>query len=252
MDTPFRIYTRQVSYLQAVCACLRHATPKEKQAVAQELQDHLDDHAAALVEAGWDPEQAQAHALEAMGEAQEVGQALDREFPLRWWMLSRVAGCVLLIALLLAVSWLREPVMDLYFYHQAKQDPLSFDWHREELPTLTPLDLQAALPGGTTLSVYAMGVTENDTGSYDAYVCAVSYSEDPFQFPSDAAQYLTFSASGETIFSYSPTSDTQGCRCFTLYRLPELSWGVVPTAQLARNGTHITWEIPLPWQEVSP
>ena len=80
------------------------------------------------------------------GEAQEVGQALDREFPLRWWMLSRVAGCVLLIALLLAVSWLREPVMDLYFYHQAKQDPLSFDWHREELPALTPLDLQAALP----------------------------------------------------------------------------------------------------------
>ena len=41
-------------YTNAVCACLRHATPKEKQAVAQELQDHLDDHAAALVEAGWD------------------------------------------------------------------------------------------------------------------------------------------------------------------------------------------------------
>ena len=50
-------------YTNAVCACLRHATAKEKQAVAQELQDHLDDHAAALVEAGWDPEQAQAHAL---------------------------------------------------------------------------------------------------------------------------------------------------------------------------------------------
>lgn len=115
--TPYRDYT------QAVCSCLRHATAEEKQAVAQELQDHLADHADALVEAGWDPEQAQAHALEAMGAAQEVGQALDREFPLRWWMLFRVAGCVLLIALLLAVSWLREPVMDLYFYHQAKQDP---------------------------------------------------------------------------------------------------------------------------------
>ena len=39
MDPPFRVYTRQVSYVQAVCACLRHATPKEKDAVAQELQD---------------------------------------------------------------------------------------------------------------------------------------------------------------------------------------------------------------------
>ena len=84
MDPPFRVYTRQVSYVQAVCACLRHATPKEKDAVAQELQDHLADHADALVEAGWDPEEAQAHALDAMGEAKEVGRALDREFPLRW------------------------------------------------------------------------------------------------------------------------------------------------------------------------
>ena len=75
MDPPFRIYTRQVSYVKAVCACLRHATPKEKQAVAQELQDHLADHADALAEAGWDPEEAQAHALAAMGEAQEVGRA---------------------------------------------------------------------------------------------------------------------------------------------------------------------------------
>ena len=40
-------------YTRAVCACLRHATPKEKQAVAQELQDHLADHADALAEAGW-------------------------------------------------------------------------------------------------------------------------------------------------------------------------------------------------------
>lgn len=66
--TPYRDYT------QTVCACLRHATAEEKQAVAQELQDHLADHADALAEAGWDPEEAQAHALAAMGEAQVVGQ----------------------------------------------------------------------------------------------------------------------------------------------------------------------------------
>ena len=59
--------------------------PKEKDAVAQELQDHLADHADALVEAGWDPEEAQAHALAAMGEAKEVGRALDREFPFGGW-----------------------------------------------------------------------------------------------------------------------------------------------------------------------
>ena len=33
--TPYRDYTR------AVCACLRHATAKEKQAVARELQERI-------------------------------------------------------------------------------------------------------------------------------------------------------------------------------------------------------------------
>ena len=93
--TPYRDYT------QAVCSCLRHATAEEKQAVAQELQDHLADHADALVEAGWDPEEAQAHALDAMGEAKEVGQALDQTFPRRWLVLSRVN---LVLAILVATD----------------------------------------------------------------------------------------------------------------------------------------------------
>lgn len=58
------------------------------------------DHADALVEAGWDPEEAQAHALDAMGEAKEVGQALDQTFPRRWLVLSRVN---LVLAILVAL-----------------------------------------------------------------------------------------------------------------------------------------------------
>ena len=85
MDPPFRVYTRQVSYVQAVCACLRHATPKEKDAVAQELQDHLADHADALVEAGWDPEEAQAHALDAMGRPKRWGGLWTGNFPFGGW-----------------------------------------------------------------------------------------------------------------------------------------------------------------------
>ena len=46
-----------------------------------ELECHLQDHAEALEAAGHPPEQAQARALAAMGDPQEVGSALDREFP---------------------------------------------------------------------------------------------------------------------------------------------------------------------------
>ena len=143
MDPPFRVYTRQVSYVQAVCACLRHATPKEKDAVAQELQDHLADHADALVEAGWDPEEAQAHALDAMGEAKEVGRALDREFPLRWLVLSRLSLAALVLAITVALPFLFPAVAGAAGSLQARWDPAAYAAaHFEEPLPLVPMDVQ--------------------------------------------------------------------------------------------------------------
>ena len=78
------------AYGEAVCAFLSHATRREKAAVRQELMDHLTDHTQALLDAGCPPEAAETRALAAMGEAKEVGQALDQTFPRRWLVLSRV------------------------------------------------------------------------------------------------------------------------------------------------------------------
>lgn len=246
MDPRFRQYS------ETVAACLRNASSKERKAVRQELEDHLQDHADALEAAGYPPEQAQAHALEAMGDPKQVGEALSAAFPLRWWVLSRVAGCVAAIALLLILSWLPEPIADLYHYHQAKNDPLSFQWNQDVPLQLVPLDLREALPGGGTLSIYAAGLVGNDNGTYDAYVYTVSYSGGPFQFPNDASQWLTFTAGDAPLSYYSPMSDTQSCRTFTLYQLRELAWGTIPTVHFTRNGNQFSAELSLPWQEVIP
>lgn len=239
-------------YSETVAARLRYASPKERKAVRQELEDHLQDHAEALEAAGYPPEQAQAHALAAMGDPKQVGEELSAAFPLRWWVLSRVAGCVALITLLLILFWLPEPISNLYHYHQAKYDPLSFQWNQDVPPQLVPLDLQEVLPGGGTLSIYAAGLVGNDDGTYDAYVYTVSYSGGPFQFPNDASQWLTFTAGDDPLSYYSPMSDTQSCRTFTLYQLRELPWGTIPTVHFTRNGNQFAAELPLPWQEVIP
>lgn len=246
MDPRFRQYS------ETVAACLHNASPKERKAVRQELEDHLQDHAEALEAAGYPPEQAQAHALEAMGDPKQVGEELSAAFPLRWWVLSRVAGCVAVIALLLVLFWLPEPIADLYHYHQAKNDPLSFQWSQNMQPKLMPLDLKETLPGGGTLSIYAAGLVENSDGTYEAYVYAVSYSGGPFQFPNDASRHLTFAADEQSLSYYTPMSDTKSCRTFTLYRLRELSWGTIPTVCFTRNGNQFAAELPLPWQEVIP
>lgn len=240
------------SYCQAVVRCLRHATAKERREVGWELQCHLQDHAEALEEAGYPPEQAQAHALEAMGDPKQVGEELSAAFPLRWWVLTRVAGCVAVIALLLVLFWLPEPIADLYHYYQAKNDPLSFQWSQDMQPKLAPLDLKETLPGGGTLSIYAAGLVRNNDGTYEAYVYAVSYSGGPFQFPNDASRQLTFTAGDQPFSYYIPMSDTKSCRTFTLYRLRDLSWGTVPTVHFTRNGNQFSAELPLPWQEVNP
>lgn len=73
------------AYGEAVCAFLSHATRREKAAVRQELMDHLTDHTQALLDAGCPPEAAETRALAAMGEAQEVGQALNQAFPGGGW-----------------------------------------------------------------------------------------------------------------------------------------------------------------------
>ena len=79
------------AYGDRVCQFVRHATKKEKAAIHKELTDHIADHTQALMDAGHPPEAAQALALEAMGEPDKVGKALDREYPLRWLVLSRLA-----------------------------------------------------------------------------------------------------------------------------------------------------------------
>ena len=127
------------------------STPKQRllgEALAQELQDHLADHADALVEAGWDPEEAQAHALAAMGEAQEVGRALNRAFPLRWLILSRV----LLVLAVLAAIILGCLACDLLMTHDPTYldlaGPVGAGGHRPPAPHPRPAGQRLEQPSG--------------------------------------------------------------------------------------------------------
>ncbi len=64
------------SYLAKVEACLGDLPPNTRQAVMEELRDHLEDRAAALRAAGLGKETSMSEAIERFGEAGEVGAAL--------------------------------------------------------------------------------------------------------------------------------------------------------------------------------
>lgn len=79
----------------------------DHKAIAQELQAHYEDHKQALLDLGYDEETAAQRSLEAMGDAQEVGAALNRVHSY-WlgllWQASRVL-VVLALALVLVGLW---------------------------------------------------------------------------------------------------------------------------------------------------
>ena len=67
------------TFCEAVCAQVKHATEDEKLEIAQELSDHLTDHAAALMEIGRSEDEAVTAAIAAMGDAEEIGKKLNKE-----------------------------------------------------------------------------------------------------------------------------------------------------------------------------
>ena len=91
-------------YGNAVCTFVRHATAKEKEAIRKELADHMEDHALALMDGGYPEDHATRVALASMGDPETVGRELDKAYPLRWLVLSRLALLPLIWILALPFS----------------------------------------------------------------------------------------------------------------------------------------------------
>ena len=239
-------------YTNAVCACLRHATAKEKQAVAQELQDHLDDHAAALVEAGWDPEQAQAHALEAMGEAQEVGQALDREFPLRWLVLSLVLLVLAVLAAIVLLLPIPGRLVSAWNSLAARADPSHlYPPTQDSSVSAYPLDVHFSLPNGDQIALYAVTLTEAWNGTYTAQIYGLRYHQNPFRKPNSNNVTYTLGDIDASINFASRTTSVRPGVTFWSDSIGPLHPGDTLTAHVSLIQQEISVPVLFPWEEVT-
>ena len=91
------------TWVDAVCEQVRFWP--DRKAIARELRVHYDDHVRDLLRLGRPRELAEERALEAMGNAQEVGWALDRVHkPWLGWLWEASRALVLLLAVLVVVT----------------------------------------------------------------------------------------------------------------------------------------------------
>jgi len=96
--------------VDAVCECVRFRP--DWKAIAKELRGHYEDRCQELLDLGCPPEPAEQRALEAMGNAQEVGHALDEVHkPWLGWLweasrwLARALAVLALVTLFHTIGW---------------------------------------------------------------------------------------------------------------------------------------------------
>ena len=89
-------------YTERVLAAMHRVTASERDAICAELDGHIEDRIEALLELGYEPELAEERAMARMGDPEEVGRELDKQYPLFWLIAERVLKtlvCVLALVL---------------------------------------------------------------------------------------------------------------------------------------------------------
>ncbi|MBP3509242.1 permease prefix domain 1-containing protein [Oscillibacter sp.] len=92
------------TYVEQVLANLRRVTPDERAAIRDEIDGHIEDHICDLIELGYDEKLAEERAMSFMGDPAEVGRELDKQYPLRWLVLGRVAVVLTVVLCIQALT----------------------------------------------------------------------------------------------------------------------------------------------------
>lgn len=236
------------SYCKQVCSVLKKATQKEKTALSEELLDHMESHAEALIELGWDPEEARTYAIQAMGDAETVGRQYDEKLSSFWlW-----CGCVARIVLILLMGWiLTFPVwgkgINVYYNLEARLEAARYtiSAQREENPSMwRPLDVEIPLEHDVLRFYCGELIYNEDRELYSVGIRGVSYAKNPFRLAGPWLGYVE-------IEGFRSTGGGSSGACQSRNWWGQVQMGqeyVVLTIKRESTGTDIRVEVPLPWE----
>lgn len=158
------------TYLEQVLANLHRLTPEERTAVREEIDGHIEDRVCDLRELGYDEALAEERAMSFMGDPEEVGREMDKQYPLRWLVLGR-------IALVVSVLLIAQAVLGIgMFFHLASSlearwtaavETVDFGSGYESRHT----DIRMRI-GDDVLRIYAVGVGKGKGERVQLAMCA--------------------------------------------------------------------------------
>ena len=237
-------------YCDQVCAALKKATRKEKASLTQELTAHMEDHVEALVELGWDPQEAMDYAVEAMGDPEIVGRQYDEKLSSFWlWVGYVFRGLVIVLTIWLLLFPVWSKWIDVYNNLRARWF-FDEDGHDSTVgkKVLKRQDLDLEIPlEKDVFRIYRTELFyEASKNSYAVCVYAVSYAKNPL----DPAGFWLGYANVENFYAGGGSSNwAVGTRAWkaTVEKGQEFA---VLTIDREETDTHIRVEIPLDWEGI--
>lgn len=88
-------------YVEQVLSVMRHATASEREAIRAELSAHIEDHICDLLELDYDEALAEERTMALMGDPEEVGLELDKQYTNGFWLWLEGVSKILLVPLIL-------------------------------------------------------------------------------------------------------------------------------------------------------
>ena len=237
------------AYCNRVCAVLKKATQKEKDALSKELLDHMESHTDTLVDLGWDPQEARLYAIQAMGDPEMVGRQYDEKLSSFWLWCGRVAWTLCIVL----VVWMAIPFIGI---RSVLPDMIAARWNPShsrygatmsgELLVDEEIDLSIPTPSGKhVIRVYRTCIYQRKDDGYRAQIFVVGYPKNFFGIKSDLLKYVT--VEGYPAVGYS----SGGFEFCTVS--PPVEKGQETVELMIRRkstGTEIRVNIPLNWEDV--
>lgn len=189
------------SFYERVLAHVPRATRREREDIAAELEDHVEDHVLDLEAAGCCAELARERAVAAMGPPEEIGRALNAQLSPLWLWAAR--GCKAAVALLCLIQLAggsffglsRENVRQWEIWKAAQTEPWTLETGWEPYPVSHRLDIRTPI-GNDVLYIYQVDVSPVE---HMAAVKMVAYDTEGPGSVADLHRHLTVETQGGTL-----------------------------------------------------
>ena len=248
----------RTEYVERVLSVMRHVTSSEREAIRAEIAAHIEDHICDLLELDYDEALAEERTMARMGDPEEVGRELDKQYTNSFWIWLEGVAKILLVPMVL-VSLIGVGSL----FHAANHLEARFapEGYRTDFPAEITEEVDLRVPvGNDILRVYQVALGEQSHYNYDlekremlptVQVSVCAYDRIPFGIVSgDLFTYLKVSDQrGNESDNWGGGSGSWGAE-YSRYYIPVEPGDTYVTLSYDRFGESVTLKVPLP--EVTP